>query len=181
MDNTETEVRALDTTEGQSAEIVALFNGEPPERVRTAVMRMAERQELHHLWAIYDVLRRVPLPLAERLAFVGPRLLFEDDEDQGAGIDAVGELLESIHHSVHSRRKVPIEIALRASYRLLHNRLATWDDATELAAHQLRRPVNKEAWRRRVLRWAERQGLELIRIYRVRDSKSTNELEYEPQ
>ncbi len=171
-DNVMIEVSSLDTPKGQASEINAIFDGDPPERVRGAVERIAKRNELHYLWAIYNTLRHVPLAVAERFVFVTVRLQFEDDAMQGDSIDFVGEFLESIHASILRRKKTPVDVALRASYRLVHNRLASWDEATELAAHLLKKPITKEAWRRRVVRWAERQGLGAIRIYQTRPKTS---------
>ncbi len=165
-------VSKLNTPKGIAAEINAIFDGEPPDRVRGAVERMAQGGDLHYLWAIYDTLRLITLPIAERLAFVSVRLLVEDETAQGESIDLVGEAIEAIHSSTLRRTKTPPDVALRASYRLLHNRLASWDDATALANHQLKKPITKDAWRRRVGRWAERQGLETVRIYSLRANTS---------
>jgi len=167
-DNGTIAVSKLDTPKGIAAEINAIFDGEPPDCVRSAVERMAQGNDLHSLWAIYDTLRLITLPVAERLAFISVRLLVEDDTAQGESIDLVGECIEAIHRSTLRRTKTSPDVALRASYRLLHSRLASWDDATALASHQLKKPITKEAWRRRVGRWAERQGLETVRIYRTR-------------
>lgn len=162
----------LDLDESKEAEIRAIFGGDPPESARDALQRFVDRNELHHLWAIYDTLRQIPISTAHRLAFISIRLLFEDDEAQGEGIDYVGEFIEAIHASAHSTKKIPIDVSLRASYRLVHNRLASWDAAVDLASYQLQTPINRGTWRRRVTRWAERAALPPVEHPRGRPRKN---------
>jgi hypothetical protein len=56
--------------------------------------------------------------------------------------------------------KHPIEEQIRAlHYRLVGERVITWEQAAALASEELGEAISTAAWRKRVLRWAEQRDL----------------------
>jgi hypothetical protein len=60
------------------------------------------------------------------------------------------------------------EMALRMTYRRLWNKEINYQQAADQASDLLGRKIDRDTWRRRIERWAERRSLPKIEVYKPR-------------
>ena len=139
-----------DIDTGKLVEQVVRFNVKDPVTCDTWPVAL----DVAEFWRFYQLIKSEGIEQARSLVLSGLQFArHEVTEEDTRRISAA--LWEVQHYPVFS----PEEIQLWRSYWELQRKETTRDEAAQRASAFLETPISTDAWRKRVDRWAEDQGL----------------------
>jgi hypothetical protein len=89
-------------------------------------------------------------------------------EEQDRLLVPIRDILEALTTSFQNNE----DMLLSASYSLLHDKRITREEAALMASRGLGKKTTTDAWRKRVDRWAEKEGLPKVELYTRRHDES---------